>query len=136
MRVSLNCHDISIGKVIGVLPGGQALDKRYNLGGSNPTYSASGTYCALLIRDPTTGQLASILQETQNLGAIKTRGFDLQFDWRLGMGTLGLPQVSGGLLLNSVLTHAPIVDGVRGNTEPSTYDVLGRAFFISLRGKF
>lgn len=81
MQVSIDYYDISIGKVIGVLPGGQALDKCYNLDGSNPTYSASSTYCALPIRDPTTGQLASILQETQNLGAIKTRGFDLQFDF-------------------------------------------------------
>jgi outer membrane receptor protein involved in Fe transport len=243
MKLSVDYYNISITKVIGVLAGGQALNKCFNLDGSNPTYSPSSPYCALLGRDPGNGQLSSILQETQNLGAVKTRGVDLQFDWRLGLGSLGLSNAAGDLAFNSVLSRLityrvqnesgqpfsdytntvgtptggalgslpkwkatttmtysrnawsagmrwryigalrsldtvsdpasttpgtgayhlvdlfgnwrineqlsisgginnllnrdpPIVDGVIGNTEASTYDVLGRAFYVAVRAKF
>jgi iron complex outermembrane receptor protein len=240
MQLSLDYYNIAISKVIGVLAGGDALNKCFNLDGSNPTYSADNQYCALLTRNPADGQVASVLQETQNLGKIKTRGVDLQFDWRVGASALGLPDSAGRIVLNSVVSrllsyevqdqpgapfsdytntvsgptagafgslprmkavtsvsyvrpawsaglrwhylgamrsldtvsnptsttpptasynlldlfgtwkfddhlslhgginnllnkYPPVVDGVPGNTEPSTYDVLGRAFFIAVR---
>lgn len=105
MHLSADYYDISIANVIGVLAGGQALNKCYNLDGSNPTYSAGNQYCALLTRTSTTGQVSSVLQETQNLGAIKTRGVDLQFDWRFGLDALGLRSTAGDLALNSVVTR-------------------------------
>ena len=243
MQLSVDYYDIAISNVIGVLAGGQALNKCFNLDGSNPTYSLSNQFCSLLTRSSADGQVSSVLQETQNLGAIKTRGVDLQFDWRLGLGALGLTDNSGDLVFNSVITRLlsykvqdqpggafsdftntvstptgggfgslptwkavttgsyvrsnwsagwrwhyigamrsldtvsnptsttpgtgayhlldlfgtwkiaeqvslhggvnnllnrdpPIVDGAIGNTEASTYDVLGRAFFIAVRANF
>jgi outer membrane receptor protein involved in Fe transport len=41
-------------------------------------------------------------------------------------------QLSGGI--NNVLDKdPPIVNGVAGNTEPSTYDILGRTYFVAVR---
>ncbi|HMA00323.1 MAG TPA: TonB-dependent receptor [Steroidobacteraceae bacterium] len=243
MQLSVDYYNIAIKNVIGVLAGGQALNKCYNLDGSNPTYSASNQYCSLLTRTATTGAVSSVLQETQNLGAIKTRGLDLEFDWRLGLDALGFAQASGDLVLKSIVSRLftyevqdqpgdpyadftntvsgptggsygslpkwkgtttlsyerpswsagvrwnyldamrsldtvsnpasttpgtgaysllnlfgtwkineqysihgginnlldrdpPIVDGAIGNTEPSTYDVLGRTFYLAARAKF
>jgi outer membrane receptor protein involved in Fe transport len=243
MQVSVDYYNIAIKNVIGVLAGGQALNKCYNLDGSNPTYSATNQYCSLLTRTATTGAVSSVLQETQNLGAIKTRGLDLEWDWRLGLDALGFSDATGDLVLKSIVSRLfayevqaqpgspysdyattvgsptsggfgslpkwkatttlsyvrpswsaglrwnyldsmrsldtvsnptsatpgtaayslvnlfgtwkiteqysihgginnllnrdpPIVDGAIGNTEPSTYDVLGRAFYIAARAKF
>jgi iron complex outermembrane receptor protein len=105
MQLSVDYYDISISNVIGVLAGGQALNKCFNLDGSNPTYSLSNQYCSLLTRNSADGQVASVLQETQNLGAIKTRGVDLQFDWRFGLGAVGLTDAAGDLVFNSVITR-------------------------------
>jgi iron complex outermembrane recepter protein len=105
MQLSVDYYKISISNVIGVLAGGQALNKCFNLDGSNPTYSPSNQYCALLTRTATTGSVSSVLQETQNLGAIKTRGLDLQFDWRFGLDAIGLGGVPGDLVLNSVVSR-------------------------------
>ena len=243
MQLSVDYYNIAISNVIGVLAGGQALNKCFNLDGSNPTYSPTNQYCSLLTRTATTGDVSSVLQETQNLGAIKTRGVDLQFDWRFGLDAIGLSGTGGDLVFNSVVSRLlaydvqvqpgspfsdytntvssptgggfgslpkwkatttasyvrtdwsaglrwhylgamrsldtvsnaaattpgtgayslvdlfgtwrinaqyslhggvnnllnrdpPIVDGAVGNTEPSTYDVLGRTFYIAARARF
>jgi len=56
-------------------------NKCFNLYGSNPILLVMQSVCACSLETPTDGQVASVLQETQNLGAIKTRGVDLQLDW-------------------------------------------------------
>ena len=242
MRLSLDYYDISVKKVIGVLPGGLSLDKCFNLDGSNPTYSNSNQYCQLLTRDPVTGGITSLLQVTANLGALKTRGIDAEFDWSFGLDSLRMPlsgvvelktvasrlidyevqalpggtfsdytntvspptggsygslprwkdvttigylqgawsagvrwryvgamrsldtvsnpqsttpgttayslfdlfgswEVSDHLTLNAgvnnLMNREPmVVDGIPGNTEPSTYDILGRSFFIDVSARF
>jgi iron complex outermembrane receptor protein len=242
MQLSLDYYDISVKKVIGVLPGGLSLDKCFNFDGSNPDYSSSNQYCQLMTRDPMTGGITSLLQETANLGALKTRGIDAEFDWSFGMSSLGIPlsgvvelktiasrlidyevqalpggpfsdytnsvspptggsygslpkwkdvttlgylqgawstgvrwryigamrsldtvsdpqsttpgttayslidlfgswsvndhlTLNGGI--NNLMNREPmVVDGIPGNTEPSTYDILGRSFFISASARF
>ena len=242
MQLSLDYYDISVKKVIGVLPGGLSLDKCFNFDGSNPSYSNSNQYCQLLARDPVTGGITSLLQETANLGALKTRGIDAEFDWSFGLDSVGVPlpgvlelktvasrlmeyevqalpggpfsdytntvsppnggsygslprwkdvttigylqgpwsaglrwryigamrslaavsdpqsmtpgttayslfdlfgawdvndhlTVDGGI--NNLMNREPmVVDGIPGNTEPSTYDILGRSFFVSVSARF
>lgn len=243
MQLSLDYYDISVKKVIGVLPGGLSLDKCFNLDGSNPTFSSSNQYCQLLTRDPVTGGITSLLQETANLGALKTRGIDVEFNWSFGLDSLGIAAPSGVIELktvgsrlldyevqalpggpfsdytntvsppnggsygslprwkdvttvgylqgswsaglrwryigamrslatvsdpqsttpgttayslfdlfgawdvsdhlkinggvNNLMNRQPmVVDGIPGNTEPSTYDVLGRSFFIAVSARF
>jgi len=242
MQLSLDYYDISVKKVIGVLPGGLSLDKCFNFDGSNPTYSSSNQYCQLLTRDPVTGGITSLLQETANLGALKTRGIDAEFDWSFGVDSVGIPlagvvelktvgsrlidyevqALPGGpfsdytntvsppfggtygslpkwkdvttvgylqgawsagvrwrytgamrsldtvsdpqsttpgttaysLLdlfgawdvnehltfnggINNLMNRQPmVVDGIPGNTEPSTYDILGRSFFVAVSARF
>jgi outer membrane receptor protein involved in Fe transport len=242
MQLSLDYYDISVKKVIGVLPGGLSLDKCFNLDGSNPTYSNGNQYCQLLTRDPVTGGITSLLQVTANLGALKTRGIDAELDWSFGLSSLGMPlpgvvelktvasrlidyevqALPGGPFsdytntvspptggsygslprwknvttigylqgswsagvrwryigamrsldtvsnpqsttpgttayslfdlfgswdasdhlavnagVNNLMDRQPmVVDGIPGNTEPSTYDILGRSFFVSVSARF
>jgi outer membrane receptor protein involved in Fe transport len=104
MQLSLDYYDISVKKVIGVLPGGLSLDKCFNLDGSNPSYSSANQYCQLLTRDPVTGGITSLLQVTANLGALKTRGIDAEYDWSFGLQSLGVPS-SGVLELKTVASR-------------------------------
>jgi outer membrane receptor protein involved in Fe transport len=105
LQVSVDYYDISIEGVVGVIAGQQALNKCYNLDGSNPSYSIDNYYCGLLGRNATTGSLTSALQQTLNLGAFKTKGIDLQADWRLGLDDLGLGASAGSVALNTVVSR-------------------------------
>ena len=105
LSLSLDYYDISIKDVVGVITGGQALNKCYNLDGSNPGYDVNNVYCSLLTRDTTTGSLTQVLQQTQNLGAYKTRGIDLQTEWRVGLDAFGLSESSGDIRFSSLVNH-------------------------------
>lgn len=105
LSLSIDYYDISIKDVVGVITGGQSLNKCYNLDGSNPGYDVNNVYCSLLTRDPTTGVLTQVLQQTQNLGAYKTRGIDLQTQWRVGLDAFGLSENSGDLTFSSLVNH-------------------------------
>ena len=51
ITASIDYFNIKITDVISVVPGLTALSKCYNLDGSNPSYSPSNPFCALLERD-------------------------------------------------------------------------------------
>jgi iron complex outermembrane receptor protein len=134
LSVSADFYDIKIRDVISQVSGVTTLNKCYNLDGSNPTYDASNTFCQLISRDAT-GGISVVQTPYLNLGGLRTRGLDLQFDWRLNLkDTIGL---SGKLHLNTivnfldryqvqVLPDAPFVelsdtiDGTQAATTPPT----------------
>jgi len=78
---SVDYYNISIKNVISPYPALNALTGCYNLDGSNPTYSATNVLCQTIQRDPNTGQLLAINTPYQNLGALKTDGFEIQLHW-------------------------------------------------------
>jgi outer membrane receptor protein involved in Fe transport len=57
----------------------------------NPDFSPEQTWCGFLSRHPVSGELVDLFAIQRNLGRIRTRGIDLQLDWRLpaGPGTFG-----------------------------------------------
>ena len=79
--LSVDYYNIKIKDVISTVPGLAVLSGCYNLDGSNPGYSVSNIYCAAIQRDPATGQLVQVNTPYQNLGSLKTDGFEFQIHW-------------------------------------------------------
>ena len=75
--LSIDYYNISIGNVISPVPGLTVLSKCFNLDGSNPNYSATNEFCALMSRDAQ-GQLLSVSTPFLNLGALETDGVEAQ----------------------------------------------------------
>lgn len=90
MSLSVDYYDIRLTSVISSVDVLTSVSKCFNADGSNPSYSASYILCQNLSRDPTTGQIAGSSQKLLNLGAYKTSGIDIVFDWSLPMRVLGL----------------------------------------------
>ena len=103
MSVSVDYWNIQIQKAISVIPGITALSKCYNLDGSNPTYSASNPFCALIQRD-SNGQLTQILTPYLNLGGLRTDGVDIQANWRAALTDMGVA-VPGDVSVTTSLSY-------------------------------
>jgi outer membrane receptor protein involved in Fe transport len=103
LSLSVDYYDIKIRNVISTVAGNTALSRCYNLDGSNPTYSTANPFCTLISRD-TSGQINNIALPYLNLGGIQTRGLDIQVDYALDLGAVG---VAEGLKLsmNSVFSY-------------------------------
>jgi outer membrane receptor protein involved in Fe transport len=106
ITASVDFFDIKIDQVISVVPGLTALSKCYNLDGSNPAYSTSNPFCALIQRDAN-GQLVLVNTPYFNLGGLKTDGVDLQFTWKAALADLGLSRLPGGVFLNTGIGYSP-----------------------------
>ena len=99
VSVSVDYYNIDIKNVINVISGVTAMNKCYNLDGTNPGYSPTNAYCQLIARDPT-GGIRTIATPYLNLGELSTSGVDLQFDWKFPLSALGLSENAGGLDVN------------------------------------
>ena len=85
LSLSVDYYDIDITNVINIVGGVTAMNKCYNLDGTNPTYAASNEFCQLVVRDDT-GGIRTVLTPYLNLGGLSTKGIDTQFDWRIPVG--------------------------------------------------
>lgn len=90
MSLSVDYYDIRLDSVISSVDVLTSVSKCFNADGSNPGYAASYILCQNLFRDTTTGQIAGSSQKLLNLGAYKTSGIDIVFDWTLPLRSLGL----------------------------------------------
>jgi iron complex outermembrane receptor protein len=106
ISASVDYYNIKINNVISVVPGLTALSKCYNLDGSNPTYSPTNTFCALLQRD-SSGLLQLINTPYLNLGGLKTDGVDLQLAWSEALSDMGLSRVPGKAFVNTYIGFSP-----------------------------
>ena len=105
LSFSADYYSIKIKDAISSINGLTTLQKCYNLDGSNPDYSASNIYCSLIGRDPTNGNINSVQETTLNLGAYKTSGIDVGFDWHFGLGAVGLDDNLGNLRISATATR-------------------------------
>ncbi|MFO1502205.1 MAG: TonB-dependent receptor [Steroidobacteraceae bacterium] len=96
---SVDYFNIRINDVISTVPGLTVLSKCYNLDGSNPQYSTSNEYCALISRD-STGQILNVATPYKNLGTLRTDGVEVQLHY--GLPALG--SVPGKFAVDSALT--------------------------------
>ena len=90
--VSVDWYDIDIENVIAPIAGNTAMNKCYNLDGSNPTYDPANPFCTAIRRNSLTGGIDIVAAPYLNLGGLRTSGIDAQIDWRIpaGPGSLDL----------------------------------------------
>jgi outer membrane receptor protein involved in Fe transport len=99
-QLSVDYYNIALKDAIGSISGQTALNKCFNLDGSNPSYSASYNYCGLFTRNTSTGVMTAVLLPPWNLGAYRTSGIDVEASWKSGLGALGLSDEYGTVGLN------------------------------------
>ncbi len=105
LTASVDYYKIEVRHKISSVSTVTAIDKCFNFGGANPTYSSSNAYCSYFVRDPSTGQILTGNALNANLDQTNTAGEDIQIDWNFGLGAVGLNDKYGKLDLNMVLTH-------------------------------
>jgi outer membrane receptor protein involved in Fe transport len=96
---SVDYYNIKINDVISTVPGLTVLSKCYNLDGSNPSYSTTNEYCALIARD-STGQILNVATPYKNLGTLRTDGVEVQLHY----GLPGLQTLPGKFAIDSAIT--------------------------------
>jgi outer membrane receptor protein involved in Fe transport len=87
--LSVDYYSIKIKNVISAVPGLTVLSKCFNLDGSNPTYTNTNSYCALLTRNASDGQLLNVATPFLNLGQLQTSGVEAQAHWGVPAPFLG-----------------------------------------------
>lgn len=104
LSLSVDFYDIRIKDVISTVAGNIALNRCYNVGGSNASYSAADQFCQLIHRSTLTGEIDNIALPYLNLGGLKTRGVDVQVDWGIDLGELGIG-TDASLSFKSVVSY-------------------------------
>jgi iron complex outermembrane receptor protein len=83
----------------------------FNYFGTNPTYTTAGNpYCDGLLR---AGDILGVVDvnsddgtfQNQNGGTIDTKGIDLQFDYGFDLNWMGLPENSGAIRMNLLVSR-------------------------------
>ena len=93
-------YTIRLNQAVGVISGSTVIQRCYNIGGFNPSYTTSNVYCGLFGRSSTTGQINSIALYNLNLGVVKTSGIDVTADWTIKLDDAGVPG-GGSLRVNA-----------------------------------
>lgn len=129
VALSVDFYDIRVKDAIGVVSSQNSVQKCFNVDGSNPGFDPNNFFCQNISRDPTTGRISNVLQPTLNLGGYKTRGVDVQFDWRIGLDAVGLSSTRT-LGLSTVITY---LDSFKIQTVPGArwYDYAGTVGSVS-----
>ncbi|WJS99877.1 TonB-dependent receptor plug domain-containing protein [Novosphingobium humi] len=83
MNLSVDYYQMNINQAISTIDVPTSMAKCFNSDGSNPTYDANNLYCQNVLRNTSTGQIANSYQALLNIGAIKTAGIDVAFDWSI-----------------------------------------------------
>ncbi|MBL8270576.1 TonB-dependent receptor domain-containing protein, partial [Steroidobacter sp.] len=86
ISISVDYYDIDIADVIGPISGGTALNKCYNLDGTNASYDPTNIYCQIIQRNAMTGGVDVVNTLYFNLGGLRTSGIDAQIDWQFPLG--------------------------------------------------
>lgn len=94
--LSVDYYSVEIEDQIGTVTGSLALQKCFNLDGSNPTYDPANPYCSTIVRAAGSGILFDIGAPYLNLAGTRTSGVDVQLDsefnlprgFRLGFNTV------------------------------------------------
>lgn len=116
--LSIDYYNIKIRNVISTVPGLTVLTNCFNLNGANPTYSNANESCALINRDPVSGQILNVATPFQNLGTLETDGIEAQVQWSIPVpflhesGRFALGSAIGWLNNYNIqlLPGAPVLD--------------------------
>jgi iron complex outermembrane recepter protein len=99
---TIDYYHIKITNAIDVLSGQNIINACFNADGSNPTYALNdpGGYCALIPRNPVSGNLLTVNSKYANIGEISTEGVDVSFSWNAPFADMGMESVPGQLSLS------------------------------------
>ena len=87
LQVSLDYYNIEVVDVIDFVDPSIVTSRCFNAAGANPTYDINNEWCTKFGRSPTSGEIIDLLELYENIGGLKTDGFDLQVDWGLSFGS-------------------------------------------------
>ncbi len=157
---SADYYDIKLQDAIGTVTGLLTLSKCFNADGSNPTYSPTNYFCTQVSRESATGLISVIntrltyalgdvsaavqwrytdsMHNANNVGTTGTaRGvaqrnyIDLDGSWRIRPDL----ELAGGVV-NLTDRPPPLLGTTLGTTSLSTYDLLGRRYYLRLTARF
>ena len=104
ISASLDYWNIQIDDVIGAVTVDRQLRGCFNVTGENPNFDPNNKYCQFFRRDPLSGNIDNTIENSANLGALKTSGIDLQVDWSFDIADAGGPDW-GSLAINTVISY-------------------------------
>ena len=99
LSVSVDYYDIDMRNVV------SAMDPQTILNKCMDSPTLNNEYCGMIVRDPTTHNLVSVVQQNINLAERKNRGVDIEGDYAFDLSALGLRGNSGRVSINTVYTH-------------------------------
>jgi len=117
LETSIDYYSIDITDAIGSLGGQNIVNACY---GRSPFTSVQAGYCSLISRD-TNGVISDIRNQNLNLAALKTKGVDLEVDYRFQLADL-MAGSAGTMGLRLLGTH---VDNLKQNNGIVTVDRAG-----------
>lgn len=104
MRATVDYYKIDVKHAIGLVTNTVATAQCFNTT-VNPSLVNSNFYCALITRDPNTGQIININNPELNLGGYQTSGVDIEGDWSIPLAAAGLGSRAGSLNLSFVANY-------------------------------
>ncbi|MDB5424211.1 MAG: TonB-dependent receptor [Phenylobacterium sp.] len=137
LSASVDYYHIKIADAVGTIGAATTLQNCFNNPkgtATNPSFANTNVYCALIRRDPASGQVSNVIDTNANLGSYTTDGIDFQVDWSFGLGAIGMSDDWGRISANLVGTYLLNYDvinipggnvdhraGTIGNTLGSNY---------------
>jgi iron complex outermembrane receptor protein len=116
LGASLDYYHIKIDGAIAGVTLNSIVQNCFNVGGSNPSYSASNFYCQQITRDPGSGAIVLAREFSLNIGSYITDGVDIEGHWGFDLHELGLPENAGRVKLQTYVSyvHSLQISGVPG----------------------
>ncbi len=108
LSASVDYYHIKITDAVGTIGSATSIRNCYNNPqgtSTNSGFSNANIYCALIRRDPASGEISNVTDTNANLGSYETDGIDFQVDWSFGLGAIGLNDDWGRLTTNLVGTY-------------------------------
>ncbi len=123
ISASIDWYQIKVADAVGVLGVGNGIRYCFNDGGNNPTFDPNNYYCTLQDRGTNDGYMINPRQPLLNLGQFNVTGIDLQLDWRLHLGDVGLLD-EGQLSVSSAISYLNSFE-IQALPGAPTYDYAG-----------
>ena len=113
LSASVDWYHIKVLNAVGTIGASTSLQSCFNNPAgtaTHPGFNLGNSFCQLIRRDQTTGDIVQITDTNANLGSYDTQGVDFQLDWNFGLGAVGLSDDFGGVGLNVVGTYTSKFD--------------------------
>ncbi len=87
LNFTIDAYRIKVTDQISPISSTTVYNNCFNFNGvSNPTYDVNNPFCALIDRNPVTGDREQVAALYSNLGTLETQGVDMTFAWNRDMG--------------------------------------------------